>query len=408
MRRQNQKDVGGTKTRYLYDGLQMIAEYDGSGTLQKKYVYGTGLDEVLIELDSSNNKTYLHHDRKGSIIATTNSSGAVINSYAYSPFGESGSLSGTTFGYTGQRSDPETGLYYYKNRHYSPELGRFLQPDLIGYADGLNVYQYGYNDPNTFSDPLGLAADGSRLGSDTGSGAGAIGQLVAGGVAGIGGWYAFGTYVLAGSQNFGQAYAYGATYGPVPGSEGSSGGGVEKWTEAYWAVFDLRLSVTFNGVKFQLNRAAYHVSFLAKSSSGRAILIGFWPYVGKDKKKRISSFPLETNTWDEMLIALKSGAGAFGAYANRNTVGSVADKINAPNIDALTETVINLATFNEDVLYQANPGYDGKDFLYTSNQMIGELVKRGGGVVTQGHVGWLIVPYLGDWAPPYASLPKVE
>ena len=122
MRRQNQKDVGGTKTRYLYDGLQMIAEYDGSGTLQKKYVYGTGLDEVLIELDSSNNKTYLHHDRKGSIVATSNSSGAVINSYAYSPFGESGSLSGTTFGYTGQRFDPETGLYYYKNRHYSPSL----------------------------------------------------------------------------------------------------------------------------------------------------------------------------------------------------------------------------------------------------------------------------------------------
>lgn len=163
MRRQNQKDVGGTKTRYLYDGLRMIAEYDGSGTLQKKYVYGTGLDEVLVELDSSNNKTYLHHDRKGSIVATSDSSGAVINSYAYSPFGESGSLSGTTFGYTGQRFDPETGLYYFKNRHYSPELGRFLQPDLIGYADGLNVYQYAYNDPNMFSDPLGLAADGSRL-----------------------------------------------------------------------------------------------------------------------------------------------------------------------------------------------------------------------------------------------------
>mgnify|MGYP001333812332 CR=1 FL=1 len=99
MRRQNQKDVGGTKTRYLYNGMRMIAEYDGSGTLQKKYVYGPGLDEVLIELDSSNNKTYLHHDSKGSIIAISNGSGVVVNSLAYSPFGESGSLSGTTFGY---------------------------------------------------------------------------------------------------------------------------------------------------------------------------------------------------------------------------------------------------------------------------------------------------------------------
>ena len=123
---------------------------------------------------------------------TSNSSGAVINNYAYSPFGESVSLSGTTFGYTGQRFDPETGLYYYKNRHYSPELGRFLQPDLIGYADGLNVYHYGYNDPNTFSDPLGLAADGSRLSSDTGSIAGYPGSVFGGGGGIFGGGGSFG------------------------------------------------------------------------------------------------------------------------------------------------------------------------------------------------------------------------
>ena len=170
MRRQNLKDVGGTKTRYIYSGVRIVAEYDGSGNLQKKYVYGPGLDEVLIELDSSNDPTYLHHDRSGSIIATTNDTGAVINNYAYSPFGEAGSMTGTTFGYTGQRFDPETGLYHYKNRHYSPALGRFLQPDPIGYGDGLNLYQYAYNDPNMFSDPLGLAADGSRLISDTGGG----------------------------------------------------------------------------------------------------------------------------------------------------------------------------------------------------------------------------------------------
>lgn len=167
LRRQNQKDVGGSKTRYIYAGLQMVAEYDGSGNIQKKYVYGHGLDEVLIELDSSNDPIYLHHDRMGSIIATTDDTGAIISSYAYSPFGESSSMSGTTFGFTGQRYDSETGLYYYKNRHYSPKLGRFLQPDLLGYIDGLNAYLYGYNNPNSFSDPLGLAADGSRIGADT-------------------------------------------------------------------------------------------------------------------------------------------------------------------------------------------------------------------------------------------------
>jgi len=165
--RQTQKEVNSTKTRYIHAGIRIIAEYDGSDTFVKRYVHGPGLDEVLLEIDSSNDVTYLHHDRLGSIIATTDDTGAVIDTYAYSPWGESGSMSGTTFGFTGQRYDAETGLYFYKSRHYSPEIGRFLQPDTIGYGDGLNTYQYGYNNPNSFMDPLGTSADGSRMGSDT-------------------------------------------------------------------------------------------------------------------------------------------------------------------------------------------------------------------------------------------------
>lgn len=54
-----------------------------------------------------------------------------------------------------------------KMRHYDPKTGRFLQPDPIGYGDGLNLYQFAYNNPNSFSDQLGLSADGSFLKSDT-------------------------------------------------------------------------------------------------------------------------------------------------------------------------------------------------------------------------------------------------
>jgi hypothetical protein len=39
--------VGGTTTRFLYDGDQVLAETDASGTLQAKYVYGPGIDESL-------------------------------------------------------------------------------------------------------------------------------------------------------------------------------------------------------------------------------------------------------------------------------------------------------------------------------------------------------------------------
>lgn len=160
LHRQAQKTVGSTKTRYIYDGLQRIADYDGtSGSLQNRYVFGPGLDEPLVQVSSGGTITYLHHDRMGSIIAISDNSGAVTSSYKYSPWGESSSMSGTTFGFQGQRYDDETGLYYMKARYYDPETGRFLQPDPIGYGDGLNMYRFAFNNPNNFSDPLGLWGD---------------------------------------------------------------------------------------------------------------------------------------------------------------------------------------------------------------------------------------------------------
>ena len=52
---------------------------------------------------------------------------------------------------------PEAGLFYYKARMYSPTLGRFLQTDPIGYADGLNWYNYVGGDPINSVDPLGTS-----------------------------------------------------------------------------------------------------------------------------------------------------------------------------------------------------------------------------------------------------------
>ncbi len=155
--RQGQKNVGGVKTRYIYDGWQRIADYDGAtGTLQNRFVYGTSLDEPLLQVSAAGVVSYFHHDRIGNVIATSDSSGAVTNRYKYSPYGESPGIAGTSFGFQGQRYDSETGLYYFKHRQYSAKLGRFLQPDPIGYRAGMNLYAYVGNDPLDHTDPYGL------------------------------------------------------------------------------------------------------------------------------------------------------------------------------------------------------------------------------------------------------------
>lgn len=59
------------------------------------------------------------------------------------------------FMFTGREYDPETGNYYYRARFYNPQIGRFLSPDPLGYADSMNLYQYCGNNPINLIDPYG-------------------------------------------------------------------------------------------------------------------------------------------------------------------------------------------------------------------------------------------------------------
>ena len=79
----------------------------------------------------------------------------------YQVFGESPSTAGT-FRYTGAQIDAETnGSYDFRARMYSATLGRFLQPDPIGYSGGTNLFTYVNNDPLNATDPNGLFCNSS-------------------------------------------------------------------------------------------------------------------------------------------------------------------------------------------------------------------------------------------------------
>ncbi len=57
--------------------------------------------------------------------------------------------------YPGQYFDAESGLHYNYKRYYDPNLGRYISPDPMGLAGGLNLYAYANADPVNFVDPTG-------------------------------------------------------------------------------------------------------------------------------------------------------------------------------------------------------------------------------------------------------------
>ena len=175
--RRTLKVVGDSVTSFFYDGARSIEERNGEGSVTSQYVFGRGIDEVL-EL-TTEGRSYFYHDNSiGPVVALTDETGAVVERYRYQAYGENTILAadavtplpdstvGNPFRFTGRRFDNESGLYYYRARHYLPSRGRFLQRDPKGYVDGLGLYQYLGSNPINFVDPWGLTTKGDDTSHD--------------------------------------------------------------------------------------------------------------------------------------------------------------------------------------------------------------------------------------------------
>jgi RHS repeat-associated protein len=157
---------------YFYDQSRIIEEQSISGTTLATYTYGNYVDEVLT-MDRAGQTYYYHQNALWSTLALSDSTGAVVERYAYDVYGyvtvldasyvprslnswgTPHSAATNRFLFTGRELDEETGLHFYRARYDDDGKGRFLQRDPLEYVDGMNLYEYVRSKPTHFTDPSG-------------------------------------------------------------------------------------------------------------------------------------------------------------------------------------------------------------------------------------------------------------
>jgi RHS repeat-associated protein len=170
-------------TLYTYDARGNLLDQSNT-SYRVQYAYADGIDSAVL-MRAGGNLYALVADHLGSIVAMFDHTGHVESSGDYAPFGNTGAPPvDSTLAFTGRES--YFGLYYLRNRWYSPDLGRFQEPDPIGLAGGdVNIYRYVGNSPLNWVDPDGLSfwssfATGFVHGVITAAAVGAVAGLVVG------------------------------------------------------------------------------------------------------------------------------------------------------------------------------------------------------------------------------------
>lgn len=155
--RRRAKAVGGATIKFVYDGLNVVQEQTNGGAVSANLLTGLGVDETFTRTDAITSMFLT--DALGSTLRLVDDSGAMRTQYAYEPFGATtatGAPSANAAQFTGRENDG-TGLYFYRARYYSPELGRFLSEDPLEFGGGdTNLYAYVGDRPTRSTDPLGL------------------------------------------------------------------------------------------------------------------------------------------------------------------------------------------------------------------------------------------------------------
>ena len=161
--------ASGTTTLFLYDGWNVIAEYQlqpSSFNLHTSYLWGLDLSGSMqgaggvggllavteISATSAPATYYPLFDGNGNITEYIDGAGSVVAQYQYDPFGNTTLTSGTkandfAYRFSTKPLDFATGLYYYGYRYYTPQTGRWINRDPIEESGGPNLCAMVQNNP---------------------------------------------------------------------------------------------------------------------------------------------------------------------------------------------------------------------------------------------------------------------
>ncbi len=175
---------GGTTATdaFLYDNeghrvLQLASRTTGGNTTTSAIITFDGVTETTITNGTTSTIKYytlagqpfamatgsawysLVPDLLGNMSVAVSGSGAVQAVEFYAPYGGARYGDGTlptSYNYTSQRLDSQTGLLYYQARYYDAASGAFLSPDVArGNSEGMNPYGYVDDNPETYVDSSG-------------------------------------------------------------------------------------------------------------------------------------------------------------------------------------------------------------------------------------------------------------
>ena len=156
------------RTQLYWDGDRIAGEIDHHGRV-RVYLY---LDETALipvaftDYESehaspeSGRTHHVFHDATGMPHHIESASGQVVwRAVEIDAYGSITVDPKATIDYhlrwPGHRFDEDTGLHYNRYRDYDPKLGRYIEPDPLGHAGGINLYAYSKN-PMVDVDLLGL------------------------------------------------------------------------------------------------------------------------------------------------------------------------------------------------------------------------------------------------------------